>query len=84
MLWTNRVCACTVSNMTSAHRVCSDFPGWVCWKSDAGRYWATNPGRLTREQYQAGCAVTIDADTPDELWETLALQEKLRTQAGEQ
>ena len=47
------------------------FPDWRPWRSDAGRCWATRVGRLP-----AGCAKTVDGDTPAQLREAIAAQEE--------
>ena len=45
----------------------SDFPGWLVWRSDAGRWYATRSGDLTDAQLQAGYAMTVAADDSGEL-----------------
>ena len=42
----------------------SEFPGWLVWRSDAGRWYATRTGDLTDAQLQAGYAMTVAADDP--------------------
>ncbi|GAA2093432.1 hypothetical protein [Actinomadura alba] len=39
-----------------------EFPGWLVWRSDAGRWYATRSGSLTDAQLQAGYAMTVAAD----------------------
>ncbi|MBC6462615.1 hypothetical protein [Actinomadura sp. HBU206391] len=39
-----------------------EFPGWLVWRSDAGRWYATRNGDLTDAQLQAGYAMTVAAD----------------------
>lgn len=39
-----------------------EFPGWLVWRSDAGRWYATRSGDLTDAQLQAGYAMTVAAD----------------------
>jgi hypothetical protein len=41
-----------------------EFPGWLVWRSDAGRWYATRSGDLTDAQLQAGYAMTVAADDP--------------------
>jgi hypothetical protein len=40
----------------------TEFPGWIVWRSDAGRWYATRNGDLTDAQLQAGYAMTVAAD----------------------
>jgi hypothetical protein len=40
----------------------AEFPGWLVWRSDAGRWYATRTGDLTDAQLQAGFAMTVAAD----------------------
>ncbi|GAA1530632.1 hypothetical protein GCM10009678_10970 [Actinomadura kijaniata] len=54
----------------------SEFPGWLVWRSDAGRWYATRSGDLTDAQLQAGYAMTVAADDEP------GLRELLREQAG--
>jgi hypothetical protein len=39
-----------------------EFPGWLVWRSDAGRWYATRSRDLTDAQLQAGHAMTVAAD----------------------
>jgi hypothetical protein len=39
-----------------------EFPGWLVWRSDAGRWYATRGGDLTDAQLQAGHVMTVAAD----------------------
>ena len=50
------------------------FPDWRLWKSDEGRLWATRVGKDPKPP--GWWAKTVDADTPAELGETIAEQEK--------
>ena len=52
------------------------FPGWQPWRSDAGRFWAARMGTLPRRP-PARFAMTVDGDTPDQLREAIAEQERL-------
>jgi hypothetical protein len=51
-----------------------EFPGWLVWRSDAGRWYATRTGDLTDAQLQAGYAMTVAAD------DSAGLRELLREQ----
>ncbi|MQY03197.1 hypothetical protein [Actinomadura macrotermitis] len=44
-----------------------EFPGWLVWRSDAGRWYATRSGDLTDAQLQAGYAMTVASDDADGL-----------------
>ena len=39
----------------------AEFPGWLVWRSDAGRWYATRSGDLTDAQLQEGFAMTVAA-----------------------
>lgn len=54
----------------------TDFPGWVVWRSDAGRWYATRTETLTDQQLEAGCAMTVAAEEPDGLRILLVEQER--------
>jgi len=55
-----------------------DYPGWNPWQSSAGRWWAARTGRPP-----SGGAMTVDADTPDELRAALSEQERLGENAAQ-
>lgn len=55
--------------------IAREFPDWTIWRSDAGRWWATRHHPLTAEQQEAGYAMTVDADDPEELRRRLLQQE---------
>ena len=40
----------------------AEFPGWLVWRSDAGRWYATRSGDLTDAQLEAGYAMTVAGD----------------------
>jgi hypothetical protein len=61
------------ANMKAA--IESEFPGWLVWRSDAGRWYATRTGDLTDAQLQAGYAMTVAADDSAGLRETLRDQQ---------
>jgi hypothetical protein len=44
-----------------------DFPDWMVWRSDAGRWYATRAGNLTDQQLLSGYAMTVAADNADSL-----------------
>ena len=56
----------------------SEFPGWLVWRSDAGRWYATRTGDLTDAQLQAGFAMTVAAD------DSAGLRELLRDQQSKE
>lgn len=45
----------------------AEFPDWMVWRSDAGRWYATRAGKLTDQQLLSGFAMTVAADSPDSL-----------------
>jgi hypothetical protein len=57
----------------------SEFPGWLVWRSDAGRWYATRTGDLTDAQLQAGYAMTVAADDSAGLRELLRDQQSKET-----
>jgi hypothetical protein len=61
------------ANMKAA--IESEFPGWLVWRSDAGRWYATRTGDLTDAQLQAGYAMTVAADDSGGLRELLRDQQ---------
>lgn len=48
-----------------------EFPGWLVWRSDAGRWYATRSRDLTDAQLQAGHAMTVAADDREGLRDLL-------------
>ena len=53
-----------------------DFPGWNPWRSSTGRYWASRILHRRRPvDADVTWAMTVDADTPDQLREALDAQE---------
>jgi hypothetical protein len=40
----------------------AEYPGWLVWRSDAGRWYATRSGDLTDAQLDAGYAMTVASD----------------------
>lgn len=61
------------ANMKAA--IESEFQGWLVWRSDAGRWYATRTGDLTDAQLQAGYAMTVAADDATGLRELLREQQ---------
>jgi hypothetical protein len=61
-----------------AHLV-REFPRWHIWNSRAGRWWATRRGneRLSRD-HDPAWSMTVDADTPEELRDSLHAQQEMR------
>ncbi|HEY7486967.1 MAG TPA: hypothetical protein VH912_21080 [Streptosporangiaceae bacterium] len=53
-----------------------EFPGWLVWRSDAGRWYATRTRDLTDAQLQAGYAMTVAADDSAGLRELLRDQQR--------
>ncbi|MEU5884623.1 hypothetical protein [Spirillospora sp. NPDC047279] len=58
----------------------SEHPGWLVWRSDAGRWYATRSGDLTDAQLQAGYAMTLAADDEGGLRELLIDQARKDTE----
>ncbi|WP_067481461.1 hypothetical protein [Actinomadura hibisca] len=58
-----------------------EFPGWLVWRSDAGRWYATRSGDLTDAQLQAGYAMTVAADDSAGL-RALLLDQRRRDDEG--
>lgn len=59
-----------------------EFPGWLVWRSDAGRWYATRSGDLTDAQLQAGYAMTVAADDVAGLRELLLDQVRRDQEEG--
>lgn len=53
-----------------------DFPGWIVWRSDAGRWYATRSRDLTDAQLEAGYAMTVAADDSPGLCDLLREQRR--------
>lgn len=47
---------------------------WRLWQSSDGIHYATRAGNLTNQQMEAGCEMTLVADTPELLRELLVNQ----------
>ncbi|GLW09061.1 hypothetical protein Misp01_41900 [Microtetraspora sp. NBRC 13810] len=62
--------------------IAREYPDWTIWRSDAGRWWATRHHPLSVAEREAGCAMTIDADTPGELREQLTDQRERAASVG--
>ncbi|RAY13514.1 hypothetical protein DPM19_20935 [Actinomadura craniellae] len=59
-----------------------EFPGWIVWRSDAGRWYATRSGDLTDAQLRAGYAMTVAADDSTGLRALLVEQAGKRIEEG--
>lgn len=59
----------------------SEHPGWVVWRSDAGRWYATRSGDLTDAEISAGLAMTLASD--DEPGLRVQLDGQARADAGD-
>jgi hypothetical protein len=57
-------------------RLEEEFPRWLVWRSDAGRWYATRTGNLTDAQLQAGYAMTLASDHCAGLEELLREQQR--------
>ncbi|PZG31463.1 hypothetical protein C1I98_30120 [Spongiactinospora gelatinilytica] len=62
--------------------IAREYPDWTIWRSDAGRWWATRHQPLSLPEREAGLAMTIDADTPEELREQLIDQRERADSLG--
>ena len=61
----------------------ADFPGWHIWHSNAGRWWATRTGLVTRrDDLGTGRVMTLDADDAAALREQLATQSSFDREVG--
>ncbi|MBP2703167.1 hypothetical protein JOL79_05045 [Microbispora sp. RL4-1S] len=65
--------------MTTMDDLARVHTGWIIWRSDVGRWWATRRGAVDLEALRRGCAMTLDADDPESLAAELAAQESLIT-----
>jgi hypothetical protein len=54
------------------------FPRWTISLPGMGRWWAIDKDSPSLEQQKAGCVITVEADSADELWDALLIQERLR------
>ena len=59
-----------------------EHPGWHAWRSAGGRLWATRMVRHRPDDAPDAYAMTIDAETPDELRAALAAQDGLADGPG--
>ncbi|GAA0375525.1 hypothetical protein GCM10009530_27550 [Microbispora corallina] len=67
--------------MTTLEDIARVHTGWIIWRSDVGRWWATRRGHVDLEAIRMGCSMTLDADDPDSLAAELAAQDRLVTTA---
>ncbi|MEW9532121.1 hypothetical protein [Microbispora sp. NPDC049125] len=63
--------------MTTLEDIARVHTGWIIWRSDLGRWWATRRGSVDLEAIRQGCAMTLDADDPESLAAELSAQERL-------
>jgi hypothetical protein len=54
----------------------AEYPGWLVWRSDAGRWYATRSGDLTDAELEAGYAMTVASDDVAGLRELLHDQKR--------
>ncbi|RJL21474.1 hypothetical protein [Bailinhaonella thermotolerans] len=58
-----------------AEEVAEEFPDWMVFRSDRGRFWASLRRELTRYEMAGCCDRMVDADDLDTLVEKLREQE---------
>ncbi|MEN3534628.1 hypothetical protein AAH991_05905 [Microbispora sp. ZYX-F-249] len=63
--------------MTTLEDIARDHAGWIIWRSDVGRWWATRRGPVNLDAIRRGCAMTLDADDPEALAAALTAQAEL-------
>lgn len=63
--------------MTTLEDIARVHTGWIIWRSDVGRWWATRRGAVDLEAIRMGCAMTLDADDPESLAAALDAQAEL-------
>ncbi|MEU7690164.1 hypothetical protein OHB01_02060 [Microbispora hainanensis] len=63
--------------MTTLEDIARVHTGWIIWRSDIGRWWATRRGAVDLEAIRMGCAMTLDADDPEALAAALDAQAEL-------
>ncbi|TQS22667.1 hypothetical protein [Microbispora hainanensis] len=63
--------------MTTLEDIARVHTGWIIWRSDVGRWWATRRGAVDLEAIRMGCAMTLDADDPEALAAALDAQAEL-------
>ncbi|XVQ84362.1 hypothetical protein ACQP2K_36945 [Microbispora siamensis] len=63
--------------MTTLEDIARVHTGWIIWRSDVGRWWATRRGSVDLDAIRMGCAMTLDADDPEALAAALAAQAEL-------
>ncbi|WP_249345862.1 hypothetical protein [Microbispora sp. H11081] len=66
-----------MGDMTTLEDIARDHAGWIIWRSDVGRWWATRRGPVDLDAIRRGCAMTLDADDPEALAAVLAAQAEL-------
>ncbi|WP_432925395.1 hypothetical protein ACQPZZ_32530 [Microbispora sp. CA-135349] len=63
--------------MTTLEDIARVHTGWIIWRSDVGRWWATRRGTVDLDAIRLGCAMTLDADDPEALAVALAAQAEI-------
>ncbi|GAB3164177.1 hypothetical protein GCM10027161_77600 [Microbispora hainanensis] len=66
-----------MGDMTTLEDIARVHTGWIIWRSDVGRWWATRRGAVDLEAIRMGCAMTLDADDPEALAAALDAQAEL-------
>lgn len=66
-----------MGDMTTLEDIARDHAGWIIWRSDVGRWWATRRGPVNLDAIRRGCAMTLDADDPEALAAALTAQAEL-------
>jgi hypothetical protein len=66
-----------MGDMTTLEDIARVHTGWIIWRSDIGRWWATRRGAVDLEAIRMGCAMTLDADDPEALAAALDAQAEL-------
>ncbi len=66
-----------MGDMTTLEDIARVHTGWIIWRSDVGRWWATRRGPVDLDAIRMGCAMTLDADDPEALAAALAAQAEL-------
>jgi hypothetical protein len=65
---TARAAPCQEREQRELDKLADEFPDWGIWRSAKGHWWATRRGNIPpRRDRPPEWAMTIDADSPDEL-----------------
>ncbi|RJL31747.1 hypothetical protein [Bailinhaonella thermotolerans] len=68
--------------MVTSQQVADQFPGWMTFQSNAGRWWASLRRELTRYEMAECCDRMVDADDLDGLADKLREQERRQALAA--